>query len=113
MSEFNYCDCPQPNNVFVRLSPIGIDIVRVIIPNEHLASGTDEPCSTWRSLNQLRVKEGRFRTIVKMWKLSGTDACDCGESQTVSNVPNTGSSIFVTMKKIGFSSSKSTHVMLP
>ena len=30
---------------------------RGIIPNEHLASGTDEPWSTWRSLNRLRVQK--------------------------------------------------------
>ena len=29
---------------------------RGIIPNEHLASGTDEPWSTWRSLNRQRVQ---------------------------------------------------------
>ena len=34
---------------------------RGIIPNEHLASGTDEPWSTWRSLNRMRVQKGRCR----------------------------------------------------
>ena len=43
---------------------------RVIIPNEHLASGTDEPWSTWRSLNRLRVQKGRCRALMKSWKLS-------------------------------------------
>ena len=53
---------------------------RGIIPNEHLlASGTDEPWSTWRSLNRLRVQKGRCRAMMKMWKLSHTDVSDCGE----------------------------------
>ena len=46
---------------------------RGIIPNEHLASGTEDPWSTWRSLNRLRVQKGRCRAMVKMWKLSQTD----------------------------------------
>ena len=54
---------------------------RGIIPNEQLASGTDEPLSTWRSLNRLRVQKGRCRTMMKTWKLSHTDVCDCGERQ--------------------------------
>ena len=59
---------------------------RGIIPNEHLASGTDEPWSTWRSLNWLRVQKGRCRAMMKMWKLSHTDVCDCGERQTMSHL---------------------------
>ena len=59
---------------------------RGIIPNEHLASGTDEPWSTWRSLNRLRVQKERCRAMVKMWKLSHTDVCDCGERQTMSQL---------------------------
>ena len=55
---------------------------RGIIPNEHLASGTDEPWSTWRSLNRLREQKGRCLAMMKMWKLSNTDACDCMERQT-------------------------------
>ena len=59
---------------------------RGIIPNEHLASGTDEPWSTWRSLNRLRVQKGRCRATMKMWKLSHTDVCGCGERQTMSHL---------------------------
>ena len=59
---------------------------RGIIPNEHLASGTDEPWSTWRSLNRLRVQKGCCRAMMKMWKLSHTDVCDCGERQTMSHL---------------------------
>ena len=55
------------------------------IPNEHLASGTDEPWSTWRSLNRLRVQKGRCRAIMKMWKLSHTDVCDWGVTDYVSS----------------------------
>ena len=63
---------------------------RGIIPNEHLASGTDEPWSTWRSLNRLRVQKGRCRAMMKMWKLSHTDVCDCGERQTMSHLMTCG-----------------------
>ena len=59
---------------------------RRIIPNEHLASGTDEPWSTCRSLNRLRVQKGRCRAMMKIWKLSHTDICDCGERQTMSHL---------------------------
>ena len=60
--------------------------VRRIMPNEHLASGSDEPWSTWRSLNRLRVQKGRCRTMMKIWRLSHTDVCDCGERQTMSHL---------------------------
>ena len=58
---------------------------RGIIPNEHLASSTDESWSTWRSLNRLRVQNG-CRAMVETWKLSHTDVCDCGERQTMSHL---------------------------
>ena len=58
---------------------------RGIIPNEHLASGTDQPWSTWRSLNRLRVQKGRRRAMTKMWKLSHTEVCACGKRQTMSH----------------------------
>ena len=58
---------------------------RGIIPNEHLASGTDG--GVWRSLNRLRVQKGRCRAMMKMWKLSHTDVCDCGgERETMSHL---------------------------
>ena len=63
---------------------------RGIIPNEHLASGTDEPWSTWRSLNRLRVQKGRCRAMMKMRKLSHTDVCDCGERETMSHLMTCG-----------------------
>ena len=54
-----------------------------IIPNEHLASGTDESWSTWGSLIRLRVQKERCRAMMKMWKLSHTDVCDCEERQPI------------------------------
>ena len=63
---------------------------RGIIPNENLASGTDEPWSTWRSLNRLTVQKGRCRAMMKMWKLSHTDGCDCVERQTMSHLMTCG-----------------------
>ena len=59
---------------------------RGIIPNEHLASGTEDPWSTSRSLNRLRVQKGRCRAMMNMWKLSNTDVCDCGERHTMSHL---------------------------
>ena len=56
---------------------------RGILPNEHLTSGTNESWSTWRSLYRRTVQKGRCRSMMKMWKLSHTDACDCGEGQTM------------------------------
>ena len=44
------------------------------------------PWSTWMSLNRLRVQKGRCRAVMKMWKLSQTDVCDCGERQTMSHL---------------------------
>ena len=53
---------------------------------EILASGTDEPLSTWKSLNRLRVQKGPCRAMMKMWNLSHTDVCGCGERQTMSHL---------------------------
>ena len=75
---------------------------RGIIPNEHLASGTDEPWSTWRSLNRLRVQKGRFRAMMKMWKLSHTDVCDCGERRTMSNLMTCGDAPNCTWTDLAF-----------
>ena len=54
-------------------------------PNERLVSGTHEPWSTWRMLSRLRVQKGRCRAIIKMWKLSHTYLCDCGERKTMNH----------------------------
>ena len=55
---------------------------RGIIPNEQLASGREDPWSTWRSLNRMRVQKGCRLAMIKMSKLSHTDVCDRGERQT-------------------------------
>ena len=57
-----------------------------VIPNEHVASGTDEPWSTWTSLNRLRVRQGRCRAMMNIWKLFQTYVCDCKERQTMSHI---------------------------
>ena len=75
---------------------------RGIIPNEHLASGTNEPWSTWRSLNRLRVQKGRCRAMMKMWKLSHTDVCDCGERQTMSHLMTCGDAPNCTWTDLAF-----------
>ena len=75
---------------------------RGIIPNEHLASSTDEPWSTWRSLNRLRVQKGRSQAIMKMWKLSYTDVCDCVERQTMSHLMTCGDAPNCTWTDLAF-----------
>ena len=75
---------------------------RGIISNEHLASGTDEPSSTWRSLNRLRVHKGRCRAMIKMWKLSHTDVCDCGERQIMSHLMTCGDAPNCTWTDLAF-----------
>ena len=54
---------------------------RGIIPNERLASGTDEPWSTWRSLNRLRVQKGLCRAMMNTWKLSHTHYVTVGRDR--------------------------------
>ena len=36
--------------------------------------------------DRLRVQKVRCRAMMKMWKLSHTDVCDCGERQTMSHL---------------------------
>ncbi len=64
--------------------------------------GTDEPWSTWRSWNRLRVQKGRRRAMMKMWKLSHTDVCDCGERQTMYHLITCGDAPNCTWTDLAF-----------
>ena len=44
----------------------------------------------WRSLNRLRVQKGRCRVMMKMWKLSHTDVCECEERQSMYHLMTCG-----------------------
>ena len=44
------------------------------------------PAAQMRSLNRLRVQKGRCWAMMKTWKLSYTDVCDCVERQTMSHL---------------------------
>ena len=43
-----------------------------------------------QDFNRLRVEKGRCRAVMKMWKLSHTDVCDCGERQTMCHLMSCG-----------------------
>ena len=58
--------------------------------------------STWRSLNRLRVQKGRCQAMMKMWKLSHTDVCDCGERQTMSHLMTCGDAPNCTWTDLAF-----------
>ena len=72
---------------------------------ERLSSGTDEPWATWRSLNRLRVQKGRCRAMTKMWMLSHTDVCDCGERQTMSHLMACGDAPQLHVDRPGYTNS--------
>ena len=44
------------------------------------------PLGGVESAETVRVQKGRCRAMMKMWKLSHTDVCDCGERQTMSHL---------------------------
>ena len=46
---------------------------RGITPDECLATGHDQPWAVWKTLNRLRVGEGRCKASMKKWTLK----CDC------------------------------------
>ena len=61
---------------------------RGIAPEECLATGQDQPWTVWRTLNRLRAGEGRCKASMKKWNLTITDACACGELQTMEHLMN-------------------------
>ena len=61
-------------------------LVRWISPTESLASGHDLGWTTWRSLNRLRVEQGRCKELIKVWNYTTEDICSCGSVQTMSHL---------------------------
>ncbi|KAJ8404076.1 hypothetical protein AAFF_G00344260 [Aldrovandia affinis] len=59
---------------------------RGITPDECLSTGQDPPWAVWKTLNCLRVGEGRCKVSMKKWKTTTSDACVCGESQTMEHI---------------------------
>ncbi|KAJ8358355.1 hypothetical protein AAFF_G00013300 [Aldrovandia affinis] len=61
---------------------------RGITPDECLATGHDQPWAVWKTLNRLRVGEGRCKASMKKWNITTSDACACGEPQTMEHLMN-------------------------
>ncbi|KAL7403521.1 hypothetical protein ABVT39_001676 [Epinephelus coioides] len=59
---------------------------RGITSTECLASGHDLPWPTWKTLNTLRVEQGRCKALMKEWKYHTEDKCSCGAVQTMSHL---------------------------
>ena len=59
---------------------------RGITPDECLATGHDQPWAVWKTLNRLRIGEGRCKASMKKWTLTSSDACACGETQTMEHI---------------------------
>jgi len=59
---------------------------RGITPTECLASGHDLPWLTWKTLNRLRVEQGRCKALMKTWNHQTDDTCSCGAVQTMSHL---------------------------
>lgn len=59
---------------------------RGITPTEYLANGHDLAWTTWKSLNRLRVQQGRCKALMKAWNYTTEDTCSCGSVQTMSHL---------------------------
>ncbi|KAK1901363.1 Protein dml-1 [Dissostichus eleginoides] len=51
-----------------------------------VASGHDLGWTTWKSLNRLRVEQGRCKALMKVWNYTTEDTCSCGSVQTMSHL---------------------------
>lgn len=59
---------------------------RGITPTECLASGHNLPWPTWKTLNRLRLEQGRCKALMKTWKYQTEDTGSCGSVQTMSHL---------------------------
>ena len=57
---------------------------------------------TWRSSNRLRVQKRRCRVMMKTWKLSHTDVCECGERQYMYHLMPCGDALNCTWTDLSF-----------
>jgi len=48
--------------------------------------GFDLPQQQWSLLNHFRAGQGHFGACRRNWRLTDTDLCPCGETQTMSHI---------------------------
>ena len=48
--------------------------------------GFDLPRQQWSLLNRFRTKQGQCSACRRKWRLTDTDLCPCGETQTMSHI---------------------------
>jgi len=63
------------------------------VVNSHLVSdptirqpGFDQPRQQWSMLNHFRTEQGHCGACRRKWRLTDTDLCPCGETQTMSHI---------------------------
>jgi len=63
------------------------------VVNSHLVcdptirqSGFDLPRQEWSLLNRFRTEQGHCGACRRKWRLTDTDLCPCGETQTMSHI---------------------------
>ena len=61
-------------------------VSRGIVPSQELATGNGLRWPVWKTLNRLRVQQGRSKHLLKTWKIISTDMCDCGTQQTMKHL---------------------------
>jgi len=53
---------------------------------DHTAAGFDLPRQQWSLLNRFRTDQGHCDACRRKWRLTDTDLCPCGETQTMSHI---------------------------
>jgi len=51
-----------------------------------LSLGFDLPQQQWSLLNRFRAEQGHCGAYKRKWRLTNTDLCPCGETQTMSHI---------------------------
>ena len=51
-----------------------------------LQPGFDLPWQQWSLLNRFRMEQGHCGACRRKWRLTDTDLCPCGETQTMSQI---------------------------
>jgi len=73
-----------PNISQVRQYVIIPSPLSVVLPfiNRAVSTGFDLPQQQWSLLNHLRTEQGHCGACRRKWRLTDTDLCPCGETQT-------------------------------
>ena len=65
----------------------------MMVVNSHLVCdptirqpGFDLPRQQWSLLNRFRTEQGHCGACRRKWRLTDTDLCHCGETQTMSHI---------------------------